>query len=131
MPDCPRWLACRPALAITCRPIRGFAIQGNAVAAPKRNQFLPNVPTVAEQGIKDVDITSFIAWFGPAGMNPAVVARINAALVEALAQPVAQQHFNESAYTAESSSPEMLASDVRQAYDNWGRLVKAAGIQKQ
>ena len=102
-----------------------------AVAAPTRSKFLPDVPTVLEQGVKDIDITSFVAWFGPAGMKPDVVAKLNAALAQAIAQPSVQSHFNDGAYTAEGSSPAELAADVKKAYDAWGGLVKAAGIQKQ
>ena len=102
-----------------------------AVAAPKRNPFMPNVPTVLEQGVKDVDITSFVAWFGPAGMRPEVVNKLNAAIGESLAQPAVKAHFNESAYTAEGSTPAELAGDVKRAYDAWGALVKSAGIPKQ
>jgi tripartite-type tricarboxylate transporter receptor subunit TctC len=78
-----------------------------------------------------VDITSFIAWFGPAGMKPEVVAKLRAAIAEATALPTTKALYNESAYTNESSSPAELAADVRQAYDAWGNLVKAAGITKQ
>jgi len=102
-----------------------------AVAAPKRSPFLPDVPTVLEQGVKDLDITSFLGWFGPAKMPPDVVKKINAALAQAIAQTTVQEFYNQGAYTAESSSPEQLAADVKSAYDAWGRLVKAAGIQKQ
>jgi tripartite-type tricarboxylate transporter receptor subunit TctC len=102
-----------------------------AVAAPRRNPFLGDIPTVAESGVKDVDITSFIAWFGPAGMKPEVVAKLRAAIAEATALPTTKALYNESAYTNESSSPAELAADVRQAYDAWGNLVKAAGITKQ
>ena len=102
-----------------------------AVAAPTRNKFLPDVPTVLEQGVKDLDITSFVAWFGPAGMKPDVVAKLNAALAQAIAQPSVQAHFNDAAYTAEGSTPAELAAEVKSAYAAWGNLVKAAGIQKQ
>ncbi len=102
-----------------------------AVAAPTRSKFLPDVPTVLEQGVKDIDITSFVAWFGPAGMKPEVVAKLNAAIAQAIAQPSVQTHFNDGAYVAESSTPAELAADVKGAYAAWGNLVKAAGIQKQ
>ena len=102
-----------------------------AVAAPRRNQFMPDVPTVAEQGVKDLDITSFVAWFGPAGMKPEVVRKLNAAIATALAQPSTVAQYNVTAYTAESSTPEELAAEVKRAYESWGRLVKTANIEKQ
>lgn len=101
------------------------------VAAPARSPFLPDVPTLAEQGIKDIDITSFLGWFGPAKMSPDVVAKLNAALAQAIAQRSVQDFYKTGAYTAESSSPEALAAAVKEAYDKWGALVKQAGIQKQ
>jgi tripartite-type tricarboxylate transporter receptor subunit TctC len=101
------------------------------VAAPARSPFLPDVPTLAEQGVKDIDITSFLGWFGPAKMAPDVVAKLNAALAQSIAQTSVQDFYKTGAYTAESSSPEALGAAVKEAYDKWGNLVKQAGIQKQ
>jgi tripartite-type tricarboxylate transporter receptor subunit TctC len=101
------------------------------VASPTRSPFLPDVPTLLEQGVRDIDITSFLGWFGPAKMAPDVVAKINAALVPAIAQQSVQDFYKTGAYTAESSSPQDLAAEVKSAYDRWGNLVKQAGIQKQ
>ncbi len=102
-----------------------------AVAAPARSPFLPDVPTFAEQGVKDIDIVSFLGWYGPAKMNPEVVAKINAALAESIKQTSVQENYKIGAYTAESSSPAQLAATTKAAYDAWGALVKQAGIQKQ
>lgn len=102
-----------------------------AVAAPARTPFLPDVPTLLEQGVKDVDITSFLGWFGPKGMAPDVVAKLNAALREAIAQPSVQEFFKTGAYTAEASTPEELAREVKDAYSRWGALVKKIGLEKQ
>ena len=102
-----------------------------AVAAPVRSPFLPDVPTMAEMGVKDLDITSFLGWFGPARMPPEVVKKLNAALAQSIAQPSVQDFYKLGAYTAESSSPEALAGAVQSAYQAWGGLVKTAGIQKQ
>jgi tripartite-type tricarboxylate transporter receptor subunit TctC len=102
-----------------------------AVAAPTRSPFLPDVPTLLEQGVKDVDITSFLGWFGPKGMAPEVVKKLNAALAEAIAQPSVQDFYKTGAYTAESSTPEALAAEVRDAHQRWGALVKRIGLQKQ
>ena len=100
-------------------------------AAPGRNAFLPDVPTVTEQGVKDVDIVSFLGWFGPKGMAPEVVKKLNAALAQAIAQPAVQDFYKTGAYTAESSSPELLAGEVRDSYARWGSLVRRANIPKQ
>lgn len=48
-----------------------------AVCAPKRKPFLPHLPTLLAQNLKDLNITRFLAWFGPAGLRPEVVAKLN------------------------------------------------------
>ena len=101
------------------------------VGAPARSPFLPNVPTLVEQGVPGLDITSFLGWFGPAKMPPETVRKLNAALKEAIAQPAVRDFYAQGAYTAESSSPEELAAAVKSAYDAWGALVRQAGIPKQ
>lgn len=102
-----------------------------AVAAPARSPFLPDVPTTVEQGVKDIDIVSFLGWFGPRGMAPDVVRKLNAALVQSIAQPSVKEFYNTGAYTAESSTPELLAREVRDSYERWGALVKKINLQKQ
>lgn len=102
-----------------------------AIAAPARSPFLPDVPTLTEAGIPGIELTSFLAWFGPGKMPPEVVAKLQAALAQAIAQPAIQALYNKGAYTAESSTPQALAAEVKTAYDAWGTLVRQAGLSKQ
>lgn len=102
-----------------------------AVAAPTRSPFLPDVATTVEQGVKDIDIVSFLGWFGPKGMAPDVVRKLNAALAQAIAQPSVKEFFNTGAYTAESSTPELLSREVKDSYERWGALVRKIGLPKQ
>ena len=102
-----------------------------AVAAPTRWVFLPDVPTFKEQGVADIDIVSFLGWYGPAGMHPDVVRKLHAALVASIGQQSVKDNYALGAYTAESSSPQELAANTKQAFEAWGALVKRAGIAKQ
>ena len=102
-----------------------------AVAAPTRSPFLPDVPTTVEQGVKDIDIVSFLGWFGPKGMSPEVVKKLQAALAQSIAQPAVKEFYNTGAYTAESSTPELLAREVKDSHERWGALVRKIGLQKQ
>jgi len=102
-----------------------------AVAAPVRSEFMPDVPTLSEQGVSGMDLTSWLGWFGPARLPAQTVQKLNAALADAIAQPQVQRIYKEGAYTAESSSPEVLAQAVRDSYERWGTLVRQAGIPKQ
>ncbi|MBN9474879.1 MAG: hypothetical protein ABS43_03110 [Bordetella sp. SCN 67-23] len=97
------------------------------VAAPQRSGLLPELPTLAEQGAKGLDIDGWVGFFGPAGMAPAATSRLNAALVKVLALPKVKQEFAKSAYEAASSSPEAFAAMVKTSYDQWGKVVRALG----
>ena len=73
--------------------INGGKLRVLAVAAPKRSPLLPNVPTLAESGVKDAEATSWQGVVAPKGLPPEVKAKIHAALIEALADPVVKQKF--------------------------------------
>lgn len=62
-------------------------IRALAVTSPKRNQAMPDVPTVAEFGYKDYSVVSYYGVLGPAGMPQAVVARLNADINKILLRP--------------------------------------------
>lgn len=102
-----------------------------AVAAPRRSPMLPDVPTMTEQGVSDLDMASWLGFFGPARMPGPVVARLNAALQQVLAMPATQEFFRQGAYEAESSSPQQLAQLTRTTYDQWGDIIRKLGLMKQ
>lgn len=101
------------------------------LTAPRRTDLLPNVPTMAEQGIKGMDIEGWLGYFGPAGMRPEVVAKLNAAFVQALATPALKDFYRKGAYEAVSSTPAEFAAIVQQSYDQWGLLIKQIGMRKE
>ena len=101
------------------------------VVAEERSKFLPDVPTLDEQGLKGIDLVGWLAWYGPAGMPRATVQKLNAALVKALANPEVKAGIEKGAYESVSSTPEELAAMTREAYDRWGRVIKEIGIKQQ
>jgi tripartite-type tricarboxylate transporter receptor subunit TctC len=101
------------------------------VVGTARSPFLPDVPTIAEQGLRGIDLTGWLAVYGPARMPPDVVERVNAAFVQALATPEVKQGFARGAYEATSSTPAELAKWTRDSYDRWGEVVRDLGIAPQ
>ena len=101
------------------------------VAAPVRNPFMPNVPTISEQGVPGIDLTSWIAVVGPAHMAPDVVAKVNAVFVQALATPQVHDAIAKGAYETAPSTPAELATEIRAAYERWGAMIRQIGFQKQ
>ncbi|HYX63711.1 MAG TPA: tripartite tricarboxylate transporter substrate binding protein [Burkholderiales bacterium] len=101
------------------------------VVAPERSKFLPDVPTLTEQGLKGIDLVGWLGWYGPAGMPKEIVRKINAALVKALANPEVKAGIEKGAYESISSTPEELAAITRESYERWGKIIRDIGIKQQ
>jgi tripartite-type tricarboxylate transporter receptor subunit TctC len=101
------------------------------VVADQRSKFLPNVPTLTEQGIKGIDLIGWLGWYGPAGMPKETVQKLNAALVKALSHPDVRAGIEKGAYESVPSSPEELAAITKESYERWGQVIKDIGIKAQ
>lgn len=102
-----------------------------AVVAPKRFAVLPDLPTMGEQGVSGVDIESWVGWFGPAGMSPQVVAKLNEAIGQALRTQKVREDYNKGGAEAAPSTPEQFGAIVRETYTQWGKMLQAIGFTKQ
>lgn len=101
-----------------------------AVVAPKRSGLFPDLPTMGEQGVSGVDIESWVGYFGPAGMAPQVVAKLNDAIGQVLKMPSVRDEYKKGGAEAQPSSPEQFAAIVRGTYDQWGRTLQQIGFTK-
>jgi len=102
-----------------------------AVVAPKRSTLFPDLPTMAEQGVGNMDIDSWIGFFGPAGMAPQAVAKLNDALTQALKTTKVREDFRLGGVEAQGSTPGQFASVVRDSYTQWGRVLAQIGFKKE
>ncbi|CAN7383460.1 tripartite tricarboxylate transporter substrate-binding protein [Variovorax sp. LjRoot290] len=102
-----------------------------AVAAAARIAALPDVPTLAEQGVAGLDLPSWLGFYGPAQMPAPVVARLNAALTQVLAMPQVRDFYRTGGYEAGATTPAEFASITRATYERWGDMVRQVGLAKQ
>jgi tripartite-type tricarboxylate transporter receptor subunit TctC len=99
-----------------------------AVASPQRTDVLPGLPAIAE----DVPGFSSVVWFGllaPKGVPDDVAAKLNAAIVKAVARPEVRKLFIDRNVEPRSSTPEQMETLIRGELDQWGPVVKKAGIK--
>jgi tripartite-type tricarboxylate transporter receptor subunit TctC len=99
-----------------------------ATSGPKRGRFTPGVPTLVEQGFKDL---GYVGWFGfylPAKTSPEVVQRLNGAIRAALASPEVTDSLATAFMEPMPTSPAQLASTQTTESEFWGRLVKLVGF---
>ena len=115
----------------TARPhIDSGKIRVLAVVEDKRFPAMPNVPTVGET-VPGYAISSWFAFFGPAGLPAPVVARLNAEINKALAQPAFREALEKAGMSATGGMPEDLAALVKVELAQREKLVKAAGIEPE
>jgi tripartite-type tricarboxylate transporter receptor subunit TctC len=99
-----------------------------AVAAHKRLEILPDVPTVSETVPKFEPVPTWTGLFGPAGLPGDIVARLNAAVAKAVANPELRARARASGFELIGNTSEQFVAQLRRDIDVTGRLVKASNI---
>ncbi len=99
-----------------------------AVAGKARSPTLPDVPTLAEAGLKGYGIDPWFGVFAPAGMDAKVTQRLSQAFNEALQDPEVKAKLIKSGFTPEGSTPDMLARLAASEYERLGKVAKAAAM---
>ena len=100
-----------------------------AVTTAKRSSALPHVPTIAEAGLPGYDLSPWFAVFMPAGTPPAIVERINAALLEAMKLPEVKARFATIGAEPIGSTPAQLAAHLDAEMAKWGQIIQSRGIR--
>ena len=98
------------------------------VSGAKRSRFAPDVPTFAEQGLKEATHSEWFAFFLPAKASPEVVSRLNAAMKNALAQKDVIDGLSAFGLEAMSSTPAELGDLIRKDTAKWAPIVKHVGF---
>jgi tripartite-type tricarboxylate transporter receptor subunit TctC len=111
--------------------IKGGKLRALAVTGLARSNVLPDVPTGKESGMPELVVTTWNGVLAPAGMPPAVVARLHEALADAVAEPALKQIFNALGAETELISPEQFGLRVKRDFDRWSTVIKQAGIAAQ
>jgi len=98
-----------------------------AHSGSKRSAAEPEVPTFKELGYPSLEQPSWFGIFGPAGMNPATVAKLNQIFVQAMRTSAIKERMARLDLEIEELSPAQFAAKIKADYDQWGKVVKASG----
>lgn len=104
-------------------------LKAYGVASPTRLKQLPDVPTLAEQGLTGFEAYAWQGLVVPAGTPAEAVTRLNKALVAALDSAAVKTRFESLALEALPGTPAQMASYARDERERWGRLIRANGIK--
>ena len=96
----------------------------------KRTPLLPNLPTVAEQGIAGFESYNWNGVLAPAATPKAIIMRINEILVKQLATAENQELFIGQGHEPGGDTPEQYAAFIRAETEKWSKVAKAAGIKE-
>lgn len=103
-------------------------VRALAVTARKRNQLLPDVPTMAEQGFPEVEVLNWQGLVGPKGLPPELIATLGQACNKALAEPEVREKITGQGNEVMGGTPEQFAALIRAESPRWGKVVRDARI---
>jgi tripartite-type tricarboxylate transporter receptor subunit TctC len=116
-------------VAQTLPLLQSKAVKPLAVTSAKATDLLPNVPSLAEVGVKDYEAELWWAVIAPAGLPPVVAAKINADVTRIVKSPTMQQRLVAQGARPIGSTPDELTAFMQAESAKWARVIKDAGIK--
>ncbi len=121
-----------PMMFNTLGPVAQYIREGKlvnvAVADPERSPLAPDVPTLAEAGIRDAEANAWQGFFGPRGMPPELVRTLNAHLNEIMKLPDVQARMQTMTLVPAGGAPEALARINQYHHERYGKVIRETGI---
>lgn len=111
--------------------IKEGRLKALAVTLPRRSPALPDVPTIAEAGVPKFSLSSWAGLFGPAKMPREVVDRLNKEFNAAMTRPEVKAAMEKQSFEMIGSTPEKLGAWVKDQYESYKSVLKAAGIEPE
>ncbi len=109
--------------------IKAGKLRALALIAPQRSPALPDVPTIAEAGLPNFEVTTWYGVLAPAGTPRPVVTRLNAELVKIMHAPELKERLAAMATEPRTSTPEEFAAYLKQEIAKWAEVVRKAGLK--
>lgn len=113
-------------LAVTLGQVHAGNIRLLAISAQKRIAEFPDVPTFKELGFPELEVTSWFAISGPAGMPEEIVQRLNREIVKTLQQPEMQKRLELEAFEIKLMDPNAFTNFVKFEIARWAPIAKGA-----
>jgi len=106
-------------------------LRGIAVTTAKRIPALPDIPTIAESGVKGYDVILWHGLIGPKGLPRPIVDRVNGVLNNALKAKDMEEKLATDGVTAAGGKPEQFAALIKRDIDTWRKVVQTAGVKAE
>ena len=106
--------------------IKAGRVRAIAITGKKRSALLPDLPTIAESGLPDYDVSAWYGLLAPAGTPRPIIETVQQQVRKALQSPAVQQQIAEQGSEAVGSTPEQFGAFIASEIRKWGAAVKAA-----
>ena len=101
------------------------------ITSGQRSADLPDVPTVKELGLPELELYFWAGVLAPAGTPPDVVARLNTAINDSLTSPEMKESMGKLGFDAKVGSPQDFANFIADETPRWRGIVKATGVKME
>jgi len=104
-------------------------LRGLAVSSAQRSPFLPDLPTVAEAGVRGYETTAWYGMMVPTGTPAEIIARLNAETAKVLAMSDVKSRLDSTGMVPQTSTPEELGRHITNEIAKWAKVVTALGLR--
>ncbi len=111
--------------------VKAGRLRALGVTSAKRSSAVPQVPTIAEQGLPNFEVVTWLGMFAPAATPAAVVNLLNANVNKVLALAEIKEQFLAGGVEAEGGTPKQFSDQVRREMKKWGTMAAQAGIRAE
>jgi len=111
--------------------VKNARLRALAVSTATRSAQMPDVPTLAEAGVKDAESGSWIAILAPTGVSSSVVEKINADIKEAVALPEVREKLIAQGAVPQASTPKELQALIDADLKRYGRIIREQGLKAE
>jgi tripartite-type tricarboxylate transporter receptor subunit TctC len=108
---------------------RSGKVRALAVSGARRSPGFPELPTIAEAGVPGYEAGTWTGIIAPAGLPPAVLARLNLAVNDAIRSPVFKERFSQIGDEPAGGTPAEFAETIRRESARWGEVVRRSGAK--
>jgi len=118
--------------AVALPQVRAGTIKALAELSPQRSASMPDIPSAAESGVAGLYIAGWFGFYAPKGTPADIIAKLNVAAAQALADPAVKARFAQlglDVAARDQQTPEGLAAFQNAEMDKWWPIIKAAGIR--
>jgi tripartite-type tricarboxylate transporter receptor subunit TctC len=117
-------------MTVVAEMVRDGRLRALGITGPSRFFVLPDVPTFAEQGVRDYAVTSWLGLAGPAGIPQPALARLNAEVVSILAEPDTIDRLKKIGTEARPTTAEAYRARIASDIEKWTKTVASANIER-